>query len=229
MQKEYKKHNQTPVRYFSYLYQDTSPYLPQQQSSESDDFFSERSGKSQSNKLLDPLDHLALLQETVSEDQESQRKSNKQHSKEASSSSTKEENPQKKLENSFAQRYIDEIASTQKMKEYRTIAYKEKANLLKEAKILHQKYNTEVVQSQQIENTVINIASLVSQFATLIQSQTEIVGNIGETTEEVTKSIKSTDEELLLTIERGQKNQWNMIVIILFFSFLLLLIHFMTA
>jgi Fe2+ transport system protein B len=216
MQKEQKKYNSTPSRLFSYIYKD-KPSFHISSASHTDPSLSPPSS-------LQASDHLSLIQETVQKDEESKERNSSSSSSKKQSKITIEE----KLENSFAQRYIDEIASKTKMKEYQAIAIKEKENLLKEAKILHHKYSTEVIQSQQIENTVMNISSLVSEFATLIQSQSHIVESIGETTEDVSKHVKSTDDELLTTIERSQSHSWNMIVLILFFSFLLLLLHVIT-
>jgi Fe2+ transport system protein B len=222
MQKEHKKYNSTPFRLFSYVYKE-KPSFHISSSSSTDNSFGDTSVSPSTS--LQPVDHLSLVQETVQKDEESkERHSSFSSSKKPSTKITLDE----KLENSFAQRYIDEIASKTKMKEYQTIAVKEKENLLKEAKLLHHKYNTEVIQSQQIENTVMNISSLVGEFATLIQSQSHIVETIGETTEDVSKNVKSTDDELLTTIERSQSHSWNMIVLILFFSFLLFLLHFIT-
>ncbi len=73
-----------------------------------------------------------------------------------------------------------------------------------------------------------NISSLVGEFATLIQSQTEIVENIGDATDEVTKSIKKADDELLSTVERTQSQQWNMMIVISIFTTLLLLLHILS-
>eukprot|EP01040_Poterioochromonas_malhamensis_P012997 gene12997-14250_t len=199
MQKESKKYHHTPFRLFSYLYQDTKSITVFQR--DGDDRVASSSSQT---RVLQPHDQLSLLQETADSNEKSKGKSSSQSSR----------NTSNQLENSFAQRYIDEIATKQKMKEYQSIATKEKENLLKEAKLLHHKYNVEVIQSQQIENTVMNISSLVGEFATLIQSQTEIVENIGDATDEVTKSIKKADDELLSTVERTQSQQWNMMIVI---------------
>ncbi len=213
MQKESKKYHHTPFRLFSYLYQDTKSITVFQR--DGDDRVASSSSQT---RVLQPHDQLSLLQETADSNEKSKGKSSSQSSR----------NTSNQLENSFAQRYIDEIATKQKMKEYQSIATKEKENLLKEAKLLHHKYNVEVIQSQQIENTVMNISSLVGEFATLIQSQTEIVENIGDATDEVTKSIKKADDELLSTVERTQSQQWNMMIVISIFTTLLLLLHILS-
>lgn len=210
MQKESKKYHHTPYRLFSFLYEDSkgTSVFPSAGSHDA--------ASSSQSKIIQTHDQLSLLQETAQSNELSKEKN------------AQSKSGLKQLENSFAQRYIDEIATKQKMKEYQSIAVKEKENLLKEAKLLHHKYNVEVIQSQQIENTVMNISSLVGEFATLIQSQTEIVENIGDATDEVTKSVRKADDELLTTVERTQSQQWNMMLVIGIFSVLLLLLHLLT-
>jgi hypothetical protein len=69
---------------------------------------------------------------------------------------------------------------------------------------------------------------LVAEFASLLDGQSGIVEDIGETAREVTQSVQSADDELLLTIERTQSQQWNMVILLFTLSFLLLTLHVIT-
>lgn len=68
----------------------------------------------------------------------------------------------------FAQRYFDEIAPTNKMKEYESIAAKQRASLIKETNTMRKMFSEDMLQSQRIENTVIAISGLVAEFASLV-------------------------------------------------------------
>lgn len=131
-------------------------------------------------------------------------------------------------ENTFAQRYIDEIASHTKLKEYNSIALKQKDELLKETKILKVKYSEDIQESQKMERTVSNISSLIHEFVQLIDSQSEIVNVIGEVSQDTTESVKNTDKELILTLERSSSHQWSMISFILIMAILLLVLDFLS-
>lgn len=131
-------------------------------------------------------------------------------------------------QNTFAQRYIDEIASQSKLTEYESVARKQKESLLKEARILKVRFSEEIRESQKMERTVGNISSMINEFSQLIEAQSGLVGTIAEVSQDTTASVKSTDAELLLTLERSQSQQYSMIFFILGMSFLLLLLDFLT-
>ncbi len=123
---------------------------------------------------------------------------------------------------SFAQRYIDEIAPVSKLKEYNSIAMKHKEVLFKEAKILKARFSDDMLESHKMERTVMDISSMLSEFSNLIESQSGIVDTIGEVSKDATESVQHTDKELLLTLQRTQSHQWTMIIFILGMSILLL-------
>lgn len=123
---------------------------------------------------------------------------------------------------SFAQRYIDEIAPVSKLKEYNAIAVKHKEVLFKEAKILKARFSDDMLESHKMERTVMDISSMLSEFSNLIESQSGIVDTIGEVSKDATESVQHTDKELLLTLQRTQSHQWTMIISILGMSILLL-------
>lgn len=128
----------------------------------------------------------------------------------------------------FAQRYIDEIAPQSKMREYEAVAVKQKEVLVKEARQLKVRYSEDIQESQRMERTMNNITSMISEFVQLIESQTVYVDAIGEVSQDTTASVKSADAELLLTLERSQSHQWSMIGFILGMAFLLLVLDFLS-
>ncbi len=99
MQKESKKYHHTPFRLFSYLYEDTKSIAVFQQDGD------DRISSSSQTRVLQPHDQLSLLQETADSNEKSKGKSSSHSSRDTSN----------QLENSFAQRYIDEIATKQKI------------------------------------------------------------------------------------------------------------------
>lgn len=129
---------------------------------------------------------------------------------------------------SFAERFVDEIAPPSKMREYEQVATQQKDLLLRESKSLQRKFSQDMAQSQQIENSVMSLSSMIAEFATLIESQSEIVGDVGEAAKDATHSVKLADQELLSTIERSQSYQWSMIALIFGASFLLMFLHFIS-
>lgn len=131
-------------------------------------------------------------------------------------------------ENTFAQRYIDEVASRSKLREYDAIAAKQRDALVREAKVLKVKFSEEIEESQKMERTVTNISSLISEFVQLIESQSALVDTIGEVSQDTTASVKSADQELLLTLERSQSHQWSMIMFVAGMALLLLLLDFLS-
>lgn len=128
----------------------------------------------------------------------------------------------------FAQRYIDEIAPQSKMREYEAVAIKQKDVLVREARQLKVQYSEEIQESQRMERTMNNITSMISEFVQLIESQTVYVDAIGEVSQDTTASVKSADAELLLTLERTQSHQWSMISFIVGMALLLLLLDFLS-
>ena len=128
----------------------------------------------------------------------------------------------------FAQRYIDEIAPPSKMKEYQAIADQQRSALMKETKNLQARFSEDMLLSLKLEQTVMGISQMVTEFATLLESQSPMVEDIGEVAKDVKASMKSADEELLVTLERTQSQNWNMIILVLTLSVLLLILHVVT-
>jgi NTP pyrophosphatase (non-canonical NTP hydrolase) len=133
-----------------------------------------------------------------------------------------------KEDKSFAQRYIDEIAPPAKMQQYLNIANQQKNLLFKETNFLKKKFSQDLLESERLESTVLGISGLVSEFAGLLEGQSSIVEEIGDIAKDVTNSVKDADQELLLTLERTQSQQWNMITLIFILSVMLLILHIIT-
>ena len=128
----------------------------------------------------------------------------------------------------FAQRYIDEIAPSSKLREYEAVAVRHKDALMREARILKVRFSDDMQESQRMERTVGGIASMISEFVQLVEAQSEQVDTVGEVSQDATQSVKSADAELLLTLERSQSHQWSMIMFVLGMALLLLLLDFVT-
>ncbi len=129
---------------------------------------------------------------------------------------------------SFAQRFVDDIAPPLKMREYERVATEQKDLLMKESQSLQRKFSHDMQQSHQIESTVMSLSSMVAEFANLIDSQSELVEGVGDAAKDTTQSVKLADQELLMTIERSHSYQWSMILLIFGASLLLLFLHIIT-
>ena len=114
------------------------------------------------------------------------------------------------------------------MREYESIAKQQKDLLLKESKSLQQKFSQDLLDSQNLEHTVMNLSSMIMEFTTMIESQSEVVQVVHEVTKDSTQSVQLTDTELLLTLERNQSYHWNMVILIVSLGCLLLVLHFVT-
>eukprot|EP01031_Cornospumella_fuschlensis_P039054 gene39054-47515_t len=132
------------------------------------------------------------------------------------------------LDPSFSQRYIAEIATTKQLKEYNTVSEVQKAKLLEKTRYLQKQFSSDLLQSYHMEHTVQSLSHLVSEFSSMIETQSEVVQTIGEVAKEVTSEVKDTDEELLLTLERGQRQSFSFFTLLIVLSLLLLLLHLLT-
>lgn len=125
-------------------------------------------------------------------------------------------------------RYQGEVASVSKMIEYENVALKYKDLLMKEAKDLEIKFSEDLQQAQQVEVSVEQISSMLSEFVRIIHSQTDFVDNVYELSEQTSSFVKKSNQELQTTIDRSQKSQWNMAILCFSLSILLLLLDSMT-
>lgn len=124
----------------------------------------------------------------------------------------------------FAQRYVDEIAPPAKMREYQSIATSHKESLLREARSLQVQFSDDMQESRRMEREVGDVSRLLTQFALLVESQSEVVGDIHDTAKLTTSSVKQAGAELGDTVARTQSHQWSMVILILGLSLFILLL-----
>ena len=129
---------------------------------------------------------------------------------------------------SFASRYEGEIGPPSKIVEYSNIAKSHRTELLKETKYLQQKFSHDLQQANDIEKTVNSISNMLGEFVRILQSQSGTVEDAHTTSKAATHNITQTADELLLTIERSQSHQRNIVIITILLALLLLFLDFVT-
>jgi len=129
---------------------------------------------------------------------------------------------------SFASRYEGELGPPSKIAEYSNIAKSHRIELLKETKYLRQKFSHDLQQANDIEKTVNSISNMLGEFVRILQSQSGTVEDAHTTSKAATRNITQTADELLLTIERSQSHQRNIVVITILLALLLLFLDFIT-
>ena len=129
---------------------------------------------------------------------------------------------------SLAQRYEEEIAPPSKMKEYVDIASKCKVALLAEAKELQQQYQEDIKAVQDIEHVVESVANMLTEFTSIVNSQSSLVDLMQESSQSTTESVQASTQQLKLTIERTKSNSWNMVFLSIFLGCILLFLDYVT-
>ena len=137
-------------------------------------------------------------------------------------------NKMKEISKSFAERYTSEIAPPMKMKEYEAIAIKHKKALLNETKILHEKYSEDRKLAYNMEQTVAGVSGMLDEFVNILQSQSGSIQDINLTSKQATQNVRQTGDQLLLTIERSQSHQRNMVILIICLGILLLILDYIS-
>lgn len=79
---------------------------------------------------------------------------------------------------------------------------------------------------KKIESSVSTLSNLIIDFNTILSSQNDLIENIEQETGGVLDSVQDTDQILLKTLEREQKNSWVLIGLINCLTILILLLHF---
>lgn len=128
----------------------------------------------------------------------------------------------------FAERYTDAIAPPSKIKEYEDFAAKHKELLKQESKQLSQKFHEDMVEAVKLESTVTGILDMLSQFATLLQNQSELVEDVHDSSKSATEQVRQTDEQLKQTIDKSTSFQMSMSGLIIFLGLLLLILDYIT-
>lgn len=128
----------------------------------------------------------------------------------------------------FADRYQDEIASTAKIGEYKALGEKYKSILLKEAKELQVRFSKDLQVANNMESTVNGISTMLTEFVSIIQAQSDIVEDVHQAAVDTTDQVKLADDELMLTLERSQSHSRNMAFLTVGLGLLLLLLDWVT-
>ncbi len=130
--------------------------------------------------------------------------------------------------NSVSSRYEGEIAAPSKLKEYDILATKYKQLLMREARQLQVQYSEDIKQIQEIEGSVERITSMLSEFVQILQSQSDQVDNIYDSSLDACNFVGKSNVELQTTIDRTKSSQWNIVTMFIFLASLLLLLDWMT-
>ena len=128
----------------------------------------------------------------------------------------------------FASRYEGEIASQSRVREYRQLGLRHRTSLMAEARGLQGRFSRELLEARQVERSVQQVAGLVSHFAAMLQGQSGLAEGVHESAERATDSVKQTERELLLTIQRSQSHSRNMTLLAMGLALFLLLLDFIT-
>ena len=132
------------------------------------------------------------------------------------------------LTQSFVDRYEAEIAPPKVRKEYETLGQKHKKILLKESKVLQHQYSEELLETTNMEKSVIKISNLLFDFVNILQSQRGLVDDVNSCGKVTIDYVKDTDSELLLTIQRSESHQKSMVFLTVGLALVLLLLDFIT-
>lgn len=132
------------------------------------------------------------------------------------------------VNSTFAERYVDEIAPTAKMKVYRNIAATHKESLLKEARIMQVRFSDDAQESARMEREVGRISQMLTQFVGLLEAQSEVVSDINESAKLATRSVTQAGTQLQQTIARTESGQWSMVLLVVGLSVLIVLLDAMT-
>jgi hypothetical protein len=132
------------------------------------------------------------------------------------------------ISSTFADRYIAEVATIEKLKDYEKFALKHKKELLAESKQLSEKFGDEMKEAVRIEDTVNNIFHMLTEFAIILQNQSEIVEVVHDSSKVATEHVNDTDEQLIQTIEKTKSFQRNLVIVIVGMSLFLLLLDALT-
>lgn len=105
---------------------------------------------------------------------------------------------------SFSERYVAEMGPLDQVKEYKQFAVKHKQNLLAESRQLSLKFGDEMHETARMKETVTDIFAMVSQFASLLQEQSEVVAEVHDNSRVASEQVRDTDQQLLDTLQRSK-------------------------
>jgi len=130
------------------------------------------------------------------------------------------------VKSTFADRYESEIAGPSKMKEYLDISKVHKDMLLKESKVLREKFSEDMIEAERLEQSVTQISYLLSSFLDLLQPQSETVAVVHAAVKDAKEEILDVDKQLTVTLKRLQSN--STIIIILALTVFMWILDFIT-
>lgn len=79
-----------------------------------------------------------------------------------------------------------------------------------------------------MEQSVNGITGMMTEFMTLLESQSDTLVDIGDSSKLVVNSVKQAEAELTLTLSRTQHHQWSMIALVIALTLMLLLLDALT-
>jgi hypothetical protein len=125
----------------------------------------------------------------------------------------------------FADRYVSEVASSSKLKEYDAIATSHRSKYLNETRDLRKKFSQEAEEALNIGRNISDISETFTEFLAILASQQEDVQEIHDAAKVAADEVGETERELALTLERSKSHNMTMIslyiilgLIVLFFD-----------
>lgn len=129
-----------------------------------------------------------------------------------------------RLSRMFVERYESEVAKPSILKKYDDIVSKQKASLMKEAKHLNVRFSEELREVASAEASSMQLSSMLTDFLGILGEQSGQVDVVSGSGKAATEAVKQTDAELLLTLERTESHQKNMVLLACTLALLLLLL-----
>jgi len=125
-------------------------------------------------------------------------------------------------------RYLDAITTPKQFQSLQHFCTTQKTHLLSEARALQGQYSSERKHTIQMEGMVMDIASMVGQFVSMIEQQGSVVEEVHEMSQMVTSNVTATQKELDITIERTTSHAYSMAIVMIILAVMLLGLHWLT-
>jgi hypothetical protein len=133
-----------------------------------------------------------------------------------------------KLGSDFVRRFEGQICSAETLRQYDSLAAQHKTSLLREAHLLHDRYSEDLLQAREMERSVNQVSTLLTEFATLLASQSETVHTVNEEAKVATSAVLASAGELQTTAERSETHGMSLAYLGFGLALLLLLLDFIT-
>jgi len=131
-----------------------------------------------------------------------------------------------RINKAFLEKLDKAAAPSHQIEKYNALAEKHKKVLMKEAKGMQTKFSEELVQAHQMESSISQIGSMLTEFVSILQDQSELVGDVHEDAKQTTETVKGSGGELQLTIERSENSGKSIILLSIGLGILLLLLDY---